>query len=91
MSANPPETERPHNPTHFGGDGLYESAGNDDSGSLGVTLGDQLDSATRRALLNERGASTRDDYARRNRLPLLLVAGGIAALLVALTRRSMRG
>ena len=91
MSSNPPETERPRNPTHFGGEGLYESPGGDEASSMRVRLGDHLDGTTRRELLSEHPGDAALDFARRNRLPLLVAAGGIAALLFALTRRSLRG
>jgi len=89
MSSNPPETERPRNPTHFGGEGLYESQGEDDASSMRVSLGDHLDSATRGELLAERADSALD-FARRNWLPLLIAVGGIGLLVGALTRRSTR-
>jgi hypothetical protein len=88
MSSNPPETERPRNPTHFGGEGLYESP-SDDASSLRVSLGDRLDSSTRRELLAERSDAALD-FARRNWVPLLIAAGGIGLLIGALARRSFR-
>jgi hypothetical protein len=92
MSSNSPETERPRNPTHFGGGGLYDAPSADDEASpMKARLGDHLDSSSRQELLTYRPVGAAPDFARRNRLPLLLAAGGIAMLLVALTRRSLRG
>jgi hypothetical protein len=89
MSSNPPETERPRNPTHFGGEGLYEAQSDDDASSMRVSLGDHLDSSTRQELLAERADSALA-FARRNWVPVLIAAGAIGLLVGAFTRRSFR-
>jgi hypothetical protein len=92
-SAVPPE--RPRDPTHFGGEGLYD---NENEGSLKVPLDEQLDSATKQSLGGETdersGRSQSDavwDFARRNHVPAVLAVGGVAVLLGMLIRRSTRG
>jgi len=71
-SSIPPE--RPKDPTHFGGEGLYATqtdtspAPSDERGSTASAW----------------------DFARRNHVPALIAVGGIALLLTALIRRATR-
>lgn len=88
MSTNPSESERPHNPTHFGGEGLYEESSVAEAGPLKAPLGDQLDSATRQALESGETTSSPQSFMQRYRIPTLLVMGAVAGLLVMLARRS---
>jgi hypothetical protein len=74
-STVPPE--RPTNPTHFGGDGLYESA---TAASESAQEG-----SVERGQGSQRPAW---EFARRNHIPALLAVGGIVWLLAALVRRS---
>jgi hypothetical protein len=90
MSSNSPGMERPRNPTHFGGDGLYDAPYTEEANPLKLSLSDHLDASTR-SLLSEHSASSTLSVARRNRLPMLFALGGIVWLLVSLTRRSVRG
>jgi hypothetical protein len=90
--------ERPRDPTHFGGEGLYEpladtdkSADRGDDSSLKVALGEQLDAPMTDALGAAR--SRKDsmwDFARRKHVPALLAAGGVVWLLGVLIRRATR-
>ena len=75
MSSNASETGRPHNPTHFGGDGLYDQSR--------VAAGGRSSRA-------ERPAASTFDFVKRNPLPLLAV-GGLAWLLITLIRKSTQG
>jgi hypothetical protein len=87
MSAQDPigssaTAERPKNPTHFGGDGLYESAAESPDRSDGGP------GASLRALSERRAADGFWDFAKRNHVPAVLAVGGFVWLLVALVRRS---
>jgi len=97
-SSVPPE--RPKNPTHFGGEGLYDADTQRSDGSamagdasLRVPLGEQVDSATKDSLQGAQGTSGRSvwEFAKRNHVPALLAAGGIVWLIVTLLRRSSTG
>jgi hypothetical protein len=79
-SSVPPE--RPANPTHFGGTGLYEE-------SLKVPLSDHLSSTAQESQESEQGsqAAPQDAIKRYNVLAWIAV-GGIVCLLTALIRRS---
>jgi hypothetical protein len=89
MSSTPNPPERPHNPTHFGGEGLYESSGVEEESSLKVQLGDQLDEITRRSLqATQRSAGSMLDVVRSNPIPVLLAVGGLVWLLASRNRRS---
>jgi hypothetical protein len=72
-STVPPE--RPVNPTHFGGDGLYE-ADAQDAGAGSSQMSSQ------------RSQSALWDFARRNHVPTVLAVGGFVWLLASLVRRS---
>jgi hypothetical protein len=90
-SAVPPE--RPKDPTHFGGEGLYESKAETAEGgqesSLKVPLGEHVQSATRESLAGDQSAQGSVwEFAKRNHVPTLLAVGGIAWLIGALVRRS---
>jgi hypothetical protein len=91
-SSVPPE--RPANPTHFGGTGLYEGAadkaGNgEDAESLKVPLSDHLSSTAQESPESGQGsqAAPQDTIKRYNVLTWIAV-GGIVCLLTALVRRS---
>jgi hypothetical protein len=98
-STVPPE--RPTNPTHFGGEGLYEP-GADSPDSLDTMhtiagadasskepLSEHLDSETNETLEGVKDSQRPVwEFARRNHVPTLLAIGGIAWLLVVLVRRS---
>jgi hypothetical protein len=86
--------ERPTNPTHFGGDGLYDSAAQtaDTSAdaSLKVPLSEHLDRATIGSLeVEQRSQGSMWASAKRNHVPALLAVGGLLWLLTTLVRRSM--
>jgi hypothetical protein len=94
-STVPPE--RPTNPTHFGGEGLYESKPDtaetldDGNGSSENALPDEhVNSATQEpvpgGLIGERSFW---DFAKRNHLVTLVAVGGIVWMLRLLLRRSM--
>jgi hypothetical protein len=98
-SAVPPE--RPKDPTHFGGEGLYESKAETPetpgSGvdSLKVPLSEHVEGGTTESLAAEQGAQREQDaqnsmweFAKRNHVPALLAVGGIVWLIGALVRRS---
>ena len=77
-STVPPE--RPVNPTHFGGDGLYESA---------AATSDIPDAGAAPSLKTPQGAQGSFwEFAKRNHMPAVLAVGGIVWLLVSLVRRS---
>jgi hypothetical protein len=96
IGSAPPE--RPRDPTHFGGEGLYEPLADTDKSvdrvadsSLKVPLGEQLEDPMKDALGAAR--STKDslwDFARRKHVPALLAAGVVVWLLGVLIRRSTR-
>ena len=89
MSSTPNPPDRPHNPTHFGGEGLYESTGMEQESSLKVRLGDHLDSVTRGSLqMAQRSSTSTLDFIRSNPIPVLLAVGGLAWLLASRRRRS---
>ena len=89
MSSTPNPPDRPHNPTHFGGEGLYESTGMEQESSLKVRLGDHLDSVTRGSLQRaQRSGTSTLDFIRSNPIPVLLAVGGLAWLLASRRRRS---
>jgi len=91
MSSTPNIPERQNNPTHFGGDGLYDSTGVEEAGSLTVSIGEQLDSASRQSVAAlQRSASSILDYVRRNPVRVAIGAAGVAALLAAWSRRASR-
>jgi hypothetical protein len=72
-SAVPPE--RPKDPTHFGGEGLYETK-ESPAGETDAQAG-------------EPGAQGSVwEFAKRNHVPALLAVGGIVWLIGALVRRS---
>jgi hypothetical protein len=85
-----PPPERPKNPTHFGGEGLYEAKGDD--ASLKVPLGEHVDNATKESLEGEQLPKSGSvwEFARRNHVPALLAAGGIVWLIATLVRKSTR-
>ena len=94
-STVPPE--RPANPTHFGGEGLYESKPDtaetrDDgnSSSENASPDEHVNSATQESvaggLIGERSFW---DFAKRNHLVALVAVGGIVWMLRLLLRRSM--
>jgi hypothetical protein len=89
-STVPPE--RPTNPTHFGGDGLYEPK--PDTSDIAdtafkVPLSEHLDGATMGSLEGEQHAEgSLWDFAKRNHVPALVAIGGIVWLLASLVRRS---
>jgi hypothetical protein len=90
MSSNPSDLERPHNPTHFGGEGLYDSAEVESDSSLKVSLGDHLDPSTRRSLASEQRGGFAVSSGGVNRLPLFLALGSAACLVAYVARRSMQ-
>lgn len=63
-------------PTHFGGDGLYDTT--EEKSTPGVP-----------AVLEQDPQRSVWEFARRNHVPALLAIGGLAVLLTALVRRSM--
>jgi hypothetical protein len=74
-SAVPPE--RPKDPTHFGGEGLYESQPEPPE-----TPASEADSS-------EQGAGDSVwEFARRYHVPTVLAVGGIVLLIASLVRRS---
>ena len=92
-STVPPE--RPTNPTHFGGEGLYDSkpdpAAEANDASLKVPLGEQMDDAARESLVSEQtDPRSLWDFARRNHLLTLLAVGGLVWLLRRLLGRSTK-
>ncbi|HET9448204.1 MAG TPA: hypothetical protein VFO35_18195 [Steroidobacteraceae bacterium] len=87
MSAQDPigssaTAERPTNPTHFGGDGLYEAQ----SESSGRPDGEDASANAPRS--QQRSADAFWEFARRRHVPAVLAVGGLVWLLVALVRRS---
>jgi hypothetical protein len=74
---SPATPDRPTNPTHFGGDGLY-----------GPDAERSDTSAPHRELRELRSADAFWGFAKRNHVPALLAVGGLVWLLVALVRRS---
>lgn len=70
------DTARPHNPTHFGGEGLYATPDSPED-STGSSR-------------SERPAATTLQFVKRNPLPLLAI-GGLIWLLAKLVRESTRG
>jgi hypothetical protein len=89
--------ERPREPTHFGGAGLYEpladtqkTADRADDPSLKVPLGDQVDGRTKDALQERSPKDSIWEFARRKHVPALLAAGGVVWLLGVLIRRATR-
>ena len=89
MSSTPNPPDRPDNPTHFGGEGLYESTGMEQESSLKVRLGDHLDSVTRGSLqMAQRSSTSTLDFIRSNPIPVLLAVGGLAWLLASRRSRS---
>ena len=88
--------ERPTNPTHFGGEGLYESqsqtaetSDSSNDSSLKVPLVEHVEPATRDSLMHDRTArGSPFDFVKRNRLHTVLAVGGVAWLLWRLVRRS---
>jgi hypothetical protein len=88
MNSTPNPPERPHNPTHLGGEGLYESTGMEQESSLKVRLGDHLDSVTRESMqMAQRSSSSALDFVRSNPIPVLLALGGLVWLLASRRRR----
>jgi hypothetical protein len=94
-STVPPE--RPTNPTHFGGEGLYESkpdsaeAWDDGNGSsVNASRDEHVNTATEKSLAGgQTGEHSLWDFARRNHLVTLAAVGGIVWMLRLLIRRSM--
>lgn len=85
---DPNAADRPHNPTHFGGEGLYESTGMEEESSLKVRLGEQLDSATRRSLqMAQSSTNSAVEFVRRNPVPVVLAIAGVALLVAAMSWR----
>jgi hypothetical protein len=91
VNSTPDISERPNNPTHSGGDGLYDSPGVEQASSLKVELQEQLDSASRQSLETiRRSANSIFDYIRRNPGRVAIGVAGVAALLAAWSRRANR-
>ena len=89
MSSTPNPPDRPHDPTHFGGEGLYESTGMEQESSLKVQLGDHLDSITRESMqMAPRSSTSTLDFIRSNPIPVLLAVGGLVWLLASRRRHS---
>jgi hypothetical protein len=82
-SAVPPE--RPANPTHFGGDGLYEPEAET---SKSVNSAEDASLKTKSQEREQGSESSFWELARRNHVPALLAIGGVVWLLVSLVRRS---
>jgi hypothetical protein len=87
--------ERPKDPTHFGGEGLYgpqaDASATADDDTLKVPLSEHLGSAEQGlAHGNRRPDDSAWAFAKRNHVPALLAIGGIAWLLAALIRRATR-
>jgi hypothetical protein len=77
-STVPPE--HPVNPTHFGGDGLYEPA---------ADTSDSPDTGADPSSNTPQGAqSSFWQFAKRNHVPAVLAVGGLVWLLASLVRRS---
>ena len=76
-STAPPE--QPVNPTHLGGEGLYES-------EAGTSKTPYPADPSLKAPQDSQGSFW--DFARRNHVPAVLAVGGFVWLLVALARRS---
>jgi hypothetical protein len=92
-STVPPK--RPTTPTHFVGEGVYESGADSPDTSAGADasmkepLSEHLDSETKESLQSAKGSQSPVwEVARRSHVPTLLAIGGIAWLLVVLVRRS---
>ena len=83
--------ERPQNPTHFGGEGLYDESAVQEAEPLKAPLGEQIDQATRQSIqaVNRTG-QTLWNTVRRNPIPVALALGGLAYLFVSMARRSTR-
>jgi hypothetical protein len=82
-STVPPE--RPVNPTHFGGDGLYEP----ESAPADGPEANAQDSGADSSLEGSQGAqSALWEFAKRNHVPAVLAVGGFVWLLASLVRRS---
>jgi hypothetical protein len=88
-STVPPE--HPVNPTHFGGDGLYEPAadkpdipgtGADASSNPDTGAADPSSNTPRSA------QSSFWEFAKRNHVPAVLAVGGIVWLLASVVRRA---
>jgi hypothetical protein len=89
MSSTPNPPDRPHDPTHFGGEGLYESTGMEQESSLKVRLGDHLDSITQESMqMAQRSSNSTMDFIRSNPIPVLLAVGGLVWLLASRRRDS---
>jgi hypothetical protein len=87
MSSTPNPPDRPHDPTRFGGEGLYESTGMEQETSLKVRLGDHLDSVTRESMqMAQRSSTSTLDFVRSNPIPVLLAVGGLVWLLASRRR-----
>jgi hypothetical protein len=94
-STVPPE--RPTNPTHFGGEGLYEpkpdTAETWDEGngsSVNAAPDEHVNTATQESLAGGQNAEhSLWDFAKRNHLVTLAAVGGIVWMLRLLLRRSM--
>jgi hypothetical protein len=82
-SSVPPE--QPVNPTHFGGEGLYESEAGT-SGTAGTSAPDN--GADPSVKSPQDSQSPLWDFAKRNHVPAVLAVGGVVWLLVSLVRRS---
>ncbi len=81
--------ERQGNPTHFGGEGLYESTGTEEATSLKVRLGDHLDSMTQGSLqVARRSTGPMVDVLKQNPLAVALAVAGFVWLLTSQRRRS---
>jgi len=91
MSSTPDLSEQPHNPTQFGGDGLYDSTGVEGATSLTAPVEEQIDSTSRKSLeALQRSANSIFDYVRRNPVGVAVGVAGVAALLAAWSRRANR-
>jgi hypothetical protein len=91
MNSTPNMPEHPHNPTHFGGNGLYDSSGVEQVAPLKEELREQLDSASRQSLESlQRSTNSILDYVRRNPMRVAIGVAGVAALLAAWSRRRTR-
>jgi hypothetical protein len=89
MSSTPNPPDRPHDPTHFGGEGSYESTGMEQESSLKVRLSDHLDRVTRGSMqMAQRSSTSTLDFIRSNPIPMLLAVAGLVWLLASRRSRS---
>jgi hypothetical protein len=87
MNATSIPPERPKNPTHFGGEGLYESAGSGAAPPFDAPPSDPSDLSHRADRAGKRPTSALLAAVRRNTVPLVIALGGLIWLVASQRRR----